>query len=158
MESVAAATLDTLSEVEVFLPRTVRCRKEQLSAKKPLFPGYFFAKFDPIVHMRNVNYARGVSYVVKRKGIPVPMPPQAMNELRLMSPEGILEIPDKTHQVGDKVKIISGLFKGGNGKVTKLIPTRERVKVLFEILGHNTEVEINEDSLEFPYAHPMSTT
>ena len=85
MESVAAATLDTLSEVEVFLPRTVRCRKEQLSAKKPLFPGYFFAKFDPIVHIRNVNYARGVSYVVKRKGIPVPMPPQAMNELGYVS-------------------------------------------------------------------------
>ena len=52
--------------------------------------------------------------LLSEKGIPVPMPPQAMNELRLMSPEGILEIPDKTHQVGDKVKIISGLFKGGN--------------------------------------------
>jgi hypothetical protein len=80
-----------------------------------------------------------------------------MIELRLLSPDGILEIPDQPHKVGDKVKAISGLFKGDEGTVTQLIPARERVKVLFEILGRPSEVEINENLLDFPSAHPMSS-
>tara|TARA_B100000925_G_scaffold251880_1_gene203699 strand:- start:1135 stop:1677 length:543 start_codon:yes stop_codon:yes gene_type:complete len=158
METVAAATLQTLKSVEVFLPRTVRPKKIKCSPIKPLFPGYFFARFDPIVHLRNVHFARGVSYVVRRKEIPVPVSPQVMLELRLISPDGILEIPDKPHRVGDKVKAIAGLFEGEQGDVTQLIPSRERIKVLFEILGRPTEVEIDENFLDFPSTHPMGTS
>ena len=95
--------------------------------------------------------------IVRRKEIPVPIHPQIMIELRLISPDGIVEIPDQPHQIGDKVKIIAGLFKGGEGKVTQLVSARERVKVLFEILGQPREVEIDENSLDFPSAHPMSS-
>jgi len=157
MEAVAAATLATLDSVEVFLPRTIRPKKAAPTLIKPLFPGYLFARFDPIVHHRNVHYARGVAYIVRRKEIPVPIHPQIMIELRLISPDGIVEIPDQPHQVGDKVTIIAGLFKGGEGKVTQLVSARERVKVLFEILGQPTEVEIDENFLDFPSAHPMSS-
>lgn len=158
METVAAATLQTLKSVDVFLPRTVRPKKIKCSPIKPLFPGYFFARFDPIVHLRNVHFARGVSYVVRRKEIPVPVSPQVMLELRLISPDGILEIPDKPHRIGDKVKAIAGLFEGEQGDVTQLIPSRERIKVLFEILGRPTEVEIDENFLDFPSTHPMGTS
>lgn len=158
METVAAATLKTLKSVEVFLPRTVRPKKIKCSPIKPLFPGYFFARFDPIAHLRNVHFARGVSYVVRRKEIPVPVSPQVMLELRLISPDGILEIPDKPHRIGDKVKAIAGLFEGEQGDVTQLIPSRERIKVLFEILGRPTEVEIDENFLDFPSTHPMGTS
>ncbi len=158
METVAAATLQTLKSVEVFLPRTVRPKKIKCSPIKPLFPGYFFARFDPIVHLRNVHFARGVSYVVRRKEIPVPVSPQVMLELRLISPDGILEIPDKPHRIGDKVNAIAGLFEGEQGDVTQLIPSRERIKVLFEILGRPTEVEIDENFLDFPSTHPMGTS
>ncbi|MFL2929513.1 MAG: transcription termination/antitermination protein NusG [Opitutales bacterium] len=157
MEMLAAQTIGTLKDVEVFLPRTVRPRKEKTSPAVPLFPGYFFARFDPVIHLRNVHFARGVSYIVRRKEVPVHVPPQVMIELRLLSPDGILEIPDHPHKVGDKVKAISGLFKGDQGTVTQLVTARERVKVLFEILGRPTEVEIDEDLLDFPKAHPMSS-
>ena len=60
-EMVASATLSTLDEVEVFLPRTQRARKAKSGPLKPLFPGYFFARFDPVEHLRNVHYARGSS-------------------------------------------------------------------------------------------------
>ena len=85
------------------------------------------------------------------------MPPQVMIALRLLSPEGVVEIPDRPHRVGEKVKVISGLFKGDQGVVTQLVPARERVRVLFEILGRPTEVEINEDDVDFPSAHPIGT-
>ena len=157
MELLATQTLSTLSDVEVFLPRTIRPKKEKNSPPRPLFPGYFFAKFDPVIHLRNVNYARGVSYIVRRKEVPVHVPAPVMIELRLLSPDGILKIPDQPHKIGDKVRAISGLFKGDEGRVTQLIPARDRVKVLFEILGRRTEVEINENLLDFPCAHPMSS-
>ena len=38
-EMVASATLSTLEEVEVFLPRTQRARKAISGPLKPLFPG-----------------------------------------------------------------------------------------------------------------------
>jgi transcriptional antiterminator RfaH len=157
METVASSTLQTLDGVEIFLPRTQRAKKNVPQPLKPLFPGYFFARFDPVVHIRNVHYARGVAYVVRRKEVPVHVPSQVMIELRLISPDGILEIPDQPHKIGDKIKVISGLFKGDEGTVTQLVPARERVKVLFEILGRQTEVEINEEQVDFPSAHPIST-
>ena len=155
MEMMAAATLQTLDDVEVFLPRTIRPPKAKAFSAKALFPGYLFARFDPVNHIRNVHYARGVGYVVRRKEVPVHVPPQVMIELRLISPDGILEIPDLPHRVGDKVKVIAGLFRGDEGTVTQLVPARERVKILFEILGRPTEVEIDEDIVDFPSAHPM---
>ena len=156
-EMVASATLSTLDEVEVFLPRTLRTRKAKSGPLQPLFPGYFFARFDPVEHLRNVHYARGVAYIVRCKGIPVHVSPQVMIELRLLSPDGIVEIPDQPHKIGDNIKVISGIFKGDQGMVTQLIPARERVRVLFEILGRPTEVEIDEHELDFPSAHPIGT-
>tara|TARA_Y100001934_G_scaffold267865_1_gene349084 strand:+ start:693 stop:1238 length:546 start_codon:yes stop_codon:yes gene_type:complete len=155
MEAVASATLQTLDDVEVFLPRTIRPPKAKSYSAQPLFPGYLFARFDPVVHGRNVQFARGVSYVVRRKEIPVPVPSQVMIEIRIISPDGILQIPDQPHRVGDSVRVISGLFRGDEGKVTQLVPARQRVKVLFEILGRSTEVEIDEDTVDFPSAHPL---
>ena len=61
MEMLASQTLNTLPDVEVFLPRTMRPKKEKASPARPLFPGYLFAKFDPVIHLRNVHYARGVA-------------------------------------------------------------------------------------------------
>ena len=157
MENVAAASLSSLEDVEVFLPRTQRQNQKIKQPVKPLFPGYFFARFDPIKHLRNVHYARGVAYLVKREEKPVLVPAKAMIELRLLSPDGVLEIPDKPHQIGDKVKAIAGIFKGDTGNVTQLIPSRQRIKVLFEILGRDTEIEINEYEVEFPTAHPIGS-
>ena len=61
-------------------------QKAKSGPLKPLFPGYFFARFDPVEHLRNVHYARGVAYIVRCKGVPVHVSPQVMIELRLLSP------------------------------------------------------------------------
>ena len=156
MEIIAATTLNTLDSVEVFLPKTIRPKKLKEASAKPLFPGYFFARFDPVINIRNVHFARGVSYVVRRMEVPVIVPPEVMVEFRMLSPNGVLEIPDQPHKIGQKVSAIAGLFKGDEGKVVQLIPSRERIKVLFEILGRSTEVEIDENFLDFPSVHPIS--
>ena len=158
MENVAATTLSLVDDIEVFLPRTQRNNIKIKQPLKPLFPGYFFARFDPVKHTRNVHFAQGVAYLVKRKEIPVLVPSQVMLELKLLSPDGVLVIPDKPHEVGDKVTAISGLFRGDSGEVTQLIPSRLRIKVLFQILGRDTEIEIDEHEVEFPTDHPIGST
>jgi hypothetical protein len=116
-EMVASATLSTLDTVEVFLPRTQRARKAKSGPSNP-FPWVLFCPLRPCQHLRNVHYARGVAYIVTRKGVPVHVHPQVMIELRLLSPDGIVEIPDQPHKIGDNIKVISGLFKGDEGVVT----------------------------------------
>ena len=81
METVASSTLRTLDGVDISSAYS-RAKKNVPQPLKPLFPGYFFARFDPVVHIRNVHYARGVAYVVRRKEVPVHVPSQVMIELR----------------------------------------------------------------------------
>ena len=113
-EMVASSTLTTLDRVEVFIPRTQRARKAKPEPLKPLFPGYFFARFDPVEHLRNVSYARGVAYIVRRKGVPVHVSPQVMIELRLLSPDGILEIPTNLTKSVIKLRLFRTV-QGGSG-------------------------------------------
>ena len=154
-ENAAAHSLTALDGVDVFLPKAVPQHKRNAPPPQALFPGYLFARFDPILNMRAVQYSHGVAYVVRRNLKPIPVPNHVIKDLDGITVDGVLEIPDRPHQVGDQVTIIAGLFKGGSGKVICLVSARERVKVLFEFLGRSTEVEIDEDSLDFPKAHPM---
>jgi len=109
--------------------------------------------------MRSVHFAHGVAYVLRRNLKPDPVDSGIIKELRIATTvDGLLEIPDRPHHVGSEVTIIEGLFQGGNGMVTRLIPARERVKVLLEFLGRPTEIEIDENSLDFPKVHPMKVS
>ena len=159
-EKLAAFHLQKLEDVAIFLPRTQRVRKSQsvVSSEKPLFPGYIFAQFEPGNNLRAVNYCLGVSYVVKRDQKPVKVPAEVIAELNTLGADGVLDIVDLPHRIGDDVQIIKGLFRGGEGKIVRLAPARERIKVLFEILGRKTEVEISEEDIDFPSSNPMTVT
>ena len=158
-ENAAARAIEAISSVDVFFPKTIPQRKKNSMPAQALFPGYIFVRFDPVLNMRAVHFAHGVAYVLRRNLKPDPVDPQIIKDLKIAtSKDGLIEIPDRPHQVGSKVTITGGLFKGGNGMVTRLIPARERVKVLLEFLGRPTEIEIDENSLDFPKAHPISVS
>ena len=118
MEIIAATTLNTLDSVEVFLPKTIRPKKLKEASAKPLFPGYFFARFDPVINIRNVHFARGFSYVVRRMEVPVIVPPEVMVEFRMLSPNGVLEIPDQPHKIGQKHTGLNSACVGSIGTIT----------------------------------------
>ncbi len=159
-ERVATSHLEKIAGVEVFLPRTCRIRKSHSVSQCPqaLFPGYLFARFDPNENLRAVNYCLGVSYVVKCQRKAVRVPDAIIAELTAIASDGVLDIVDLPHRVGDEIRIVSGLFRGGEGKIVRLAPARERIKVLFEILGRETEVEISEEDVDFPSSNPMTVT
>jgi transcription antitermination factor NusG len=43
---------------------------------------------------------------------------------------------------GDAVEIVEGPFRGQTGVVQRLLPARERVKVLLEVLGGTNQVDL----------------
>ena len=157
-ERIAYSHLSKLEGVKVFFPHTRRIRKSRSTgaSTQPLFPGYLFAQFNPRDNLRTVNFAHGVSYVVKCQQKAVRVPDEVIAELTNISEGGVLDIVDLPHRVGDEVRIVSGLFRGGEGKIVRLAPARERIKLLFEILGRETEVEISEEDIDFPSSNPMT--
>jgi len=53
-----------------------------------------------------------------------------------------VEIPN-TVEIGEEVQVVEGPFQGIRAIVTKVMPARERVTVLLELLGMEREVEVS---------------
>jgi transcriptional antiterminator RfaH len=50
---------------------------------------------------------------------------------------------DSSLKVGQSVEIIEGPFRGLEALVTRLLPARERIRVLFDFLGRSVEMEVS---------------
>jgi len=155
-EHIAAAHLRLLDGVEVFCPR-LRLRK--VTRRGPvwfveaLFPGYVFARFNPWVSQNEVTYARGVSSIVRFKGVPASVPDGAVAELRQQMNGTECKEIDQSISEGDRVVVSEGMFMGLSTVVTQALPARERVRVLVEFLGECREVEVSKSALLPDRAH-----
>lgn len=160
MERLACESLRRLPDVEVFFPRTLQIRKGPQGdqpVRRPLFPSYLFASFDPQASMRAVNYAQGVSYILRHGLEPIEVPHSVIEELESITEDGILSMPKKTPVLGQSVRILHGLFGGAEAKVAKLIPEKKRIEVLLEILGSPCLVDVDEDLVDTGAIHPLQT-
>ena len=158
MERLASESLRRLPGVEVFYPRTVHVHKSQSGDKpirKPLFPSYLFTSFDPKASMRAVNYAQGVSYIVRHGIEPVEVPASIIQELEYITEDGVLSMPSRRPVPGQSVRILHGLFNGGEATVSKLIPEKKRIEVLLEILGSPCLVDVDEGLVDAGNSHPL---
>lgn len=157
-ESIAYGALTALPEIEAFFPR-VRYRRVSTRGPRPvveaLFPGYLFAKFAPARKIRAVRYARGVSYIVRQGRDYAPVPDSIITALRELAATQVLELPPEPWKLGEKVRIISGIFRGRSGEVAGLVPGRQRVQLLLELLGGENRVELPAEALEVRHAHPL---
>ncbi len=157
-ENVAFGALAALPDIEAFFPRV---RFKRASAQGPravveaLFPGYLFARFAPARKVRAVRYARGVSYIVRQGRDFAPVPESIIKELRALAATQVLELPPEPWKLGEKVRVIAGIFRGSSGAVAGLVPARQRVQLLLELLGRENRVELSVDALEPRHAHPL---
>jgi transcription antitermination factor NusG len=157
-ENVAYGQLVTLPDVSAFFPR-VRYRRDtargQRMVVEALFPGYVFAQFSPARLIRAVRYARGVSYIVKQGRDFAPVPESIIHALRSLAATQVLELPPEPWKLGEQVRVIAGIFRGTTGTVAGLLPARQRVHVLLELLGRESRIELPLDNLESRHAHPL---
>lgn len=144
-EHIAAAHLRQFAEVEVYCPRI----KVQRSTRRglvwfteALFPNYLFARFEITAWQARVRSCQGVSGLV-HFGDDVPsVPARVLEDLRAFMDDAELKTISFTIAEGDDVEIVEGPFRGQTGVVKQLLPARERVKVLLEVLGGSTEVDL----------------
>lgn len=155
---MAWATLKELPDVEVLFPRARYLRKGAKGKRwvmEPLFPNYLFARFDPVRMSRAVKYAKGVSYLVKCGQHLAKVPEGVIADIASLTDEGVFEVPSTPLAIGDRVKVIQGIFCGTEAAIVELVPARERVRILLEILGRETPIDLALDKVERPDPHPL---
>jgi transcriptional antiterminator RfaH len=145
-EHIAAATLRRQLNVTCFSPRVrfpKATRRGRVWFIEAMFPGYLFARFTyPLLH-RRVEHSPGVRGIVHFGDYVATLDPQTMAALQEKTGEEEIITLDPEIKVGQSVRIAEGPFQGLEVVVTRLLPARERVKVLLEFLGRPVETEIS---------------
>jgi transcriptional antiterminator RfaH len=144
-ESKVAIMLNREHALEVFSPR-IRFRRMRagrpLWAKEALFPGYLFARFNYEDLRHQVNGTPGVTRVVRFGDRPIPVEEAVMTELRsLVKDDETVEVTADP-QPGSEVIVAGGAMRGLRALVTRVMPARQRIAILLELLGNTHEVEI----------------
>jgi transcriptional antiterminator RfaH len=151
-ENKVALLLQRELALEVFAPR-IRFRRMRagrpLWATEALFPGYLFARFDYAEHRRQVNTVPGVTRVVRFGDRPIPVEDSIMAELRALVRDNETVEVSAEPQPGSEVVVVGGPMRGLRVLVTRVIPARQRIAILLELLGNTREVEIERDRV-FP--------
>jgi len=123
----------------------IRGGKKEIVEEK-IYPGYVFVEMivtdDSWYVVRNTPNVTGF---VGSGTTPIPVSEKEMEELlkriEVKEPQYKIEV-----KVGDLVKIIDGPFKDFDGKVAQVDEERGKVKVMINLFGRDTPVEL--DSLQ----------
>jgi transcriptional antiterminator RfaH len=136
-ETLASSGVAALG-LEAFLPMikvesakdvVIRCNS------KPLFPGYFFARFNSAISLQAVESARGVVHVIKSGVLPVPVDDEIVREIQdRVEADGLICLQKRELKIGERVSIQEGPFAGMMGKLEAELDDRRRVAILLETL------------------------
>jgi transcriptional antiterminator RfaH len=136
-ENFAAINIGALG-IGILLPRVKVERLVRGAAQqgtKPLFPGYFFARFCPENSFESVKAARGVLQVVSSGRIPIPVGDKVVREIQdRIQEDGLIRIRPQLLEPGTRVSIHSGPFEGMMGRVERELDDRKRVAIFLETL------------------------
>lgn len=152
-EKSAANHLQKVLGVEAFAPYveyTKATQRGKIKWKEAMFPCYIFAKFNLEEHLKAVNYSPSVLKVLNF-GNEHP----TINHEIIESLKSQLEDDDKLLlqplvEEGEIYEIADGPLKGVEGQVVELLPSKERVTLLMDMLGNEQLVEIDIFSLVIP--------
>lgn len=136
-ETLACSVVAKL-DLEVFLP-TIRLEQDVCGVTrlvtKPLFQGYFFARFCPFVSLEAVRHAHGVLRVAGTRQHPLPIESHIMASIQArVQPDGFVRLEPKRFRPGDKVAIERGPLCGWMGRVEREWDDGRRVLILLEVL------------------------
>jgi len=144
-EHVAAAVLRRQFDVPCFAPR-LRFRKATRRGAvwfvEAMFPGYLFAEFVYKQKHRIVEHASGIQGVVHFGNNLALVDSGTISALQSKAGEEETVTIDPEIQVGQPVTITEPPFSGLEAVVTRVLPAKERVKVLLEFLGRPVETEV----------------
>lgn len=145
-EHLAATALRRHLQIKCFSPR-VRFRKSTRRGAvwfvEAMFPGYVFAEFNFARQNRQVEYSAGIQGVLRFGDQVATVDPTLIESLQEKAGEDEVVTFNPEIEVGQSVQIAEGPFQGLEALVTRLMPARERIRVLLEFLGRPVEMEVS---------------
>jgi transcriptional antiterminator RfaH len=151
-EHIAAAHLQMLPGVEVFHPelRLMRCtRRGRFCNTEPLFPNYLFARFDLEQMLEKVNCTPAVKFVLRFGGQLPEIPHSVIAELQQQMAEVSTQVLTDAPVEGEEVEIAAGAFAGTKALVTHVLPAKQRVQILLDVMGRAVTTELSLDAVLF---------
>lgn len=107
-----------------------------------MFPGYVFLDMvldDTTWYM--IRQTNGVARFIGSKVQPTPVSEKEMQ--RVLKQLGKQERLEVSFERGEGVRVISGPFRGYTGSIDEINPEKGKMKVLINIFGRDTPVEVN---------------
>jgi transcriptional antiterminator RfaH len=157
-EHLAATTLRRQINIACFSPR-VRYRKATRRGAvwfvEAMFPGYLFAEFVYAEQHRRVEHSPGIQGIVHFGNAVATLDSHTIANLREKTGEEEIVTFNPEIQVGQAVRIAEGPFQGLEALVTRLLPAKERIRVLLEFLGRSLETELSTPKV-LPVASPSA--
>ncbi len=136
---------DAVEDIRIPTVNSYRTHKGKRKLyEKILMPGYVFlkARLTPeLVHAIN-SLMDVIGFIGSKDKMPVPM---REDEVRKILSVGVItsDLEETSFVVGEAVKITDGPFEGFDGKVEEVDSKRQRLRVIINIFGRETPVEIN---------------
>jgi len=144
-EHVAATGLRRQLSVNCFAPR-LRYRKMTRRGAvwfvEAMFPGYLFAEFIYPEQHRRVEYSPGIQGTVQFGDYIATVDSETVAALQQQAGEEEIVTIDPDIKVGQSVRIAEGPLRGLEAVVTRVLPAKERIRVLLELLGGPVEAEV----------------
>lgn len=151
-EHIAAAHLAQLPGVDVFNPllRLMRCtRRGRFCNTESLFPNYLFARFDQELMLEKVSSTPAVKFVLRFGGRLPEIPDTVIADLQEQLAEVSSQILTDAPVEGEEIEIANGAFVGTKALVTQVLPAKQRVRILLDVMGRSVTTELSLDAVLF---------
>lgn len=157
-EAVAATTLRREIAADSCCPRVSYIKK---TARGPvrfteaLFPGYLFAQFDEQSQLRHVLSIHGIRGIVRYGSALANIPQSIIDELKTAFGPTEIRVLAQPELVPDtEVLLVRGPLENLKAIVTHYHPAKDRVRVLLDLLGRPTEIEVPRADVLVPVNNP----
>lgn len=158
-EGVATRLLRGELGLEVFCPkiRFKRARSTGVAwVNEAMFPGYLFVRFVYPELYRRIAATSGVARILSFGGRPCIVGESIIADLRHHLADGeVVEISPDIKE-GEEVQVVDGPFLGVKALVTRILPARDRVAILLNLLGQEREVEVAAEAVLPDLHHPLA--
>jgi len=115
---------------------------------KKVFPGYILVQMSLTDDTyKLVKSTSGVTGFVQSGNKPVPLEEYEVRRI-MTNLEASKEAPKVSWSKGDAIRVVEGPFSDFSGKIEEVSPEKEKLKVLINIFGRDTPVELDFSQVE----------
>ena len=115
---------------------------------KKVFPGYILVQMSLTDETyKLVKSTSGITGFVQSGNKPVPLEEYEVRRI-MTNLEASKEAPKVSWAKGDAIRVVEGPFSDFSGKIEEVSPEKEKLKVLINIFGRDTPVELDFSQVE----------